>query len=166
MQKKKKKKPETKKKKEISNENGLLDHRRLQRLLDLKYRDINDELVRKHFQVQDLAALLGKLRKSKYNLQKNKIQVNLIDRGLRDIKVEIEKSSEQEKDPENPNEIVSLAENILDFNRQQQGLGLEILKLSKMLSRLLISLAQLKARNNSDKVKNVIRQLLLYSLYR
>ena len=90
----------------------------------------------------------------------------MIDRGLRDIKVEIEKSSQQEKDPENPNEIVSLAENILDFNRQQQGLGLEILKLSKMLSRLLISLAQLKARNNSDKVKNVIRQLLLYSLYR
>ena len=82
-----------------------------------------------------------------------------------DIKVETEKSSEQEKNPENPNEIVSLAENILDFNRQQQGLGLEILKLSKMLSRLLISLAQLKARNNSDKVKNVIRQLL-YSLYR
>ena len=79
--------------------------------------------------------------------------------------METEKSSEQEKNPENPNEIVSLAENILDFNRQQQGLGLEILKLSKMLSRLLISLAQLKARNNSDKVKNVIRQLL-YSLYR
>ena len=72
MQKKKKKKPETKKKKEISNENGLLDHRRLQRLLDLKYRDINDGLVRKHFQVQDLAALLVKLRKSKYNLQKIK----------------------------------------------------------------------------------------------
>ena len=82
-----------------------------------------------------------------------------------DIKVETEKSSEQEKNRENPNEIVSLAENILDFNRQQQGLGLEILKLSKMLSRLLISLAQLKARNNSDKVKNVIRQLF-YSLYR
>ena len=79
--------------------------------------------------------------------------------------METEKSSEQEKNRENPNEIVSLAENILDFNRQQQGLGLEILKLSKMLSRLLISLAQLKARNNSDKVKNVIRQLF-YSLYR
>ena len=109
--------------------------------------------------------MLGKLRKSKYNLQKNKTQVNLIDSGLRDIKVEIEKKSEQEKNPENPNDIVSLAENILEFNRQQQGLGLEILKLNKMLSRLLISLAQLRARNNSDKVKNVIRKLL-YSQYR
>ena len=34
-----------------------------------------------------------------------------------------------------------------------------------MLSRLRITLAQLKAGNNSEKVKNEIRQLL-YSLYR
>ena len=34
-----------------------------------------------------------------------------------------------------------------------------------MLSRLPISLAQLKAENNSEKLKNEIRQLL-YSLYR
>ena len=35
----------------------------------------------------------------------------------------------------------------------------------QMLSRLPISLAQLKAGNNSQKLKNEIRQLL-YSLYR
>ena len=34
-----------------------------------------------------------------------------------------------------------------------------------MLSRLPISLAQLKAENNSEKLKNEVRQLL-YSLYR
>ena len=34
-----------------------------------------------------------------------------------------------------------------------------------MLTRLPITLAQLKARNNSGKLKNEIRQLL-YSLYR
>ena len=34
-----------------------------------------------------------------------------------------------------------------------------------MLNRLLIALAQLKAGNNSSKLKNEIRQLL-YSLYR
>ena len=34
-----------------------------------------------------------------------------------------------------------------------------------MLSRLTISLAQLKVGNNSEKLKNEIRQLL-YSLYR
>ena len=97
----------------------------------------------------------------------NKIQVNLINSGLGDLKEEIEDMSEQEKETENPNEIVNLFENILDFNRQQQGQGLQILGRTpnQMLSRLPISPAQLKAGNNSEKLKNEIRQLL-YSLYR
>ena len=49
--------------------------------------------------------------------------------------------------------------------RNQQGQGLKILTPSQMLSRLPISLTQLKAGNNSEKLKNEIRQLL-YSLYR
>ena len=49
--------------------------------------------------------------------------------------------------------------------RNQQGQGLKILAPNQMLSRLPISLAQLKAGNNSEKLKNKIRQLL-YSLYR
>ena len=51
------------------------------------------------------------------------------------------------------------------FNRQQQGQGLKILTPSQMYSILPISLAQLKARSNSEKLKNEIRQFL-YSLYR
>ena len=43
--------------------------------------------------------------------------------------------------------------------------GLKILTPQQMLSRLTISLDQLKAENNSEKLKNEIRQLL-YSLYR
>ena len=50
-------------------------------------------------------------------------------------------------------------------NRNQQGKDLKILTPNKMLSRLPISLVQLKAGNNSEKLKNEIRQLL-YSLYR
>ena len=49
--------------------------------------------------------------------------------------------------------------------RNQQGQGLKILALNQMFSRLPISLAQLKAGNNSEKPKNEIRQLL-YSFYR
>ena len=49
--------------------------------------------------------------------------------------------------------------------RSQRGQGLKILTPQQMLSRLPISLAQLKAGNNSEKVKNEIRQLL-YSLCR
>ena len=47
----------------------------------------------------------------------------------------------------------------------QQGQGLKILTPDQMLSRLPITLAQLKAGNNSEKPKNEIRQLL-YSLYK
>ena len=57
---------------------------------------------------------------------------------------------------------------ILDFNKEikrQQGSGLKILTPNQMLSRLPISLAQLKAGNNSGKLKNEIRQILC-SLYR
>ena len=46
-----------------------------------------------------------------------------------------------------------------------EGKGLKILTPNQMLGRLPISLAQLKAGNNSEKLKNEIRQLL-YSLYR
>ena len=49
--------------------------------------------------------------------------------------------------------------------RNQQGKGLKILTPNQVLSRLPIALAQLKAGNNSEKLKNEIRQLL-YSLYR
>ena len=49
--------------------------------------------------------------------------------------------------------------------RKREGKGLKILTPQQMLSRLPISLAQLKARNNSEKLKNEIRQLL-HSLYR
>ena len=49
--------------------------------------------------------------------------------------------------------------------REQKGLGLKILTPNQVFSRLPISLAQLKAGNNSEKLKNKIRQLL-YSLYR
>ena len=49
--------------------------------------------------------------------------------------------------------------------RKQQEQGLKILAPNQMLSRLPIFLAQLKAKNNSEKLKNEIRQLL-YSLCR
>ena len=48
--------------------------------------------------------------------------------------------------------------------RNQQGQGIKILTPDQMFSRLPITLAQLKAGNNSQKLINEIRQLL-YSLY-
>ena len=51
------------------------------------------------------------------------------------------------------------------FNGPTEVKGLKILTPDQMLSRLPINLAQLKAGNDSEKLKNEIRQLL-YSLYR
>ena len=64
--------------------------------------------------------------------------------------------------------MLEIVELILYFNQQNQvGKELKIPTPSQILSRFPISLAQLKAGNNSEKLKNEIRQLqLLYSLYR
>ena len=65
---------------------------------------------------------------------------------------------------EKPNETLEIANEIINFNKeiqkQQEGLGLKILTPNQMLGRLPISLAQLKAGNNSEKLKNEIIQLL------
>ena len=62
--------------------------------------------------------------------------------------------------------IINIVESILYFNQlEQEGQGLKILTPNQMLSRLPISLAQLKVGNNSEKLKNEIRQILC-SLYR
>ena len=62
--------------------------------------------------------------------------------------------------------IINIVDSILYFNQlEQQGSGSKILTPNQMLSRLPITLAQLNAGNNSEKLKNEIRQLL-YSLYR
>ena len=62
--------------------------------------------------------------------------------------------------------MLKTVEHVLEFNQlNQSGQGLKILTSNQMLSRLPISLAQLNAENNSEKLKNEIRQLL-YSLYR
>ena len=76
--------------------------------------------------------------------------------------------SEDEKNSEKPDKILKIVKEILGFNeriKKKQGLRLKILTPNQILSRLPISLAQLKAGNNSEKLKNEIRQIL-YSLHR
>ena len=66
----------------------------------------------------------------------------------------------------NRNNILNIVELILEFNQLNQlGQGLKVWTPSQILSRLSITLAELKEGNNSEKLKNEIRQLL-HSLYR
>ena len=92
--------------------------------------------------------------------------MNLINSVLKDLKEETKKMSETEIENDDPESIVDMVEKILKFNKQnqQKEQGLKILTPNQMLSRLPIALAQLQAGNNSNKLKNEIRQLL-YSLY-
>ena len=138
----------------IKNKNGLIDYEKLMRKIGFKERDINSELVKKHFFTYDLGNVLKTFKKSKNNSERNKIQVSMIKNRLRDLKEKITDMSEEEKKIEKPNEIVDIVENILEFNRQQQGQDLKILTPNQMLSRLPVTLAQLKAENNSEKLKN------------
>ena len=60
--------------------------------------------------------------------------------------------SEDEEKIERPYKIVDIVKKILQFNKQnQQGQGVKILTADQILSRLQITLAQLKAGNNSKR---------------
>ena len=119
--------------------------------------DINEELFKKYFKIQKPSDMLMYLNKTN-DKEKNNEFVNMINSELKDLKEDIKKMSEKEKEIEDPELIAEIVEEILEFNEQnQQGKGIKILTP--------ISLAQLQAGNNSEKLKNEIRQLL-YSLYR
>ena len=110
--------------------------------------------------------MLTLLNKTKDKTKNNEL-VSVINSGLKDLKEEIEKMSKAEIENEDPESIVYIFEKILKFNKQnqQKGQGIKILTPNLMLNRLPIALAQLQAGNNSNRLKNEIRQLL-YSLYR
>ena len=121
-------------------------------------------MFREYFKCQDPDSILEDLYSTR-NSETNDIQVALVRIALTDFNNKINSISENEIRFEQPNEIVNIVQKILEFNRQQSGQGLKILTPDQMLNRLPISLAQLNAGNNSEKLKNKIRQLLC-SLYR
>ena len=98
--------------------------------------------------------------------KKNENQVYLIEEVLNRMKEAIKSVSKDKKFiiKENKN-IINIVKCIIYLNQLEQDSGLKIRTPNQMLSRLPISLAPLKAGNNSEKLKNEIRQIL-YSLYR
>ena len=98
---------------------------------------------------------------------RNENRVYLIEQVLNKMKKVTENVSGNRTFKIEENEkIINIVERILYFNQlNQQVKGLKILTPSQMLTRSPISLAELKAGNNSEKLKIEIRQLL-YSLCR
>ena len=142
------------------------DYKTLIKQITDEEKDINDEIFKKYFKVQRPSDMLVFLNNKKNDTEMKNQLVNLINSGLKDLKEKTKKMSKVEIDIEKPDEIVNIVEKIFKFNEQnQQGQGIKILTPQQMLNRLPIALVQLKAGNNSNKLKNEIRQLL-YSLYR
>ena len=145
-----------------------LDYKKLRLTDDYLYfkkkPDIDNELFMKPFNFQNPSDMLKNLYQINDKEKKNKL-VNVINSGLKDLKEEIKEMSEEERKIEEPDKIVKIVEEILRFTKQkQEGQGIKILTPNQMLSRLPISLAQLKAGNNSEKLKNEIRQIIQKNL--
>ena len=133
--------------------------------IDREKKQIKNNLFKNYFtNYQGPSDMYKKLPKTEG--KKNEDRAYPIKKVIIKIKKLIEKVPEDKISMIQGNEkIVNIVDNILKFNRQEEGQGLKMLTPNQMLSRLPISLAQLKAGNNSEKLKNEIRQLL-YSLYR
>ena len=149
---------------EEAQEETITDMNEFNKYIAEEETDIHNELFTKHFNYQRPSDMLNHLYKTNDMNNNNKL-VSVINSGLKDLKEEIKKISEEEIKIKKPDKIVKLAEEILKFNKQkQERQGIKVLTPSQMLSRLPISLTQLEAGNNSEELKNEIRQLL-YSLY-
>ena len=122
-------------------------------------KDLATMIDNKRYTLNDVNELVNKIAKQKIG-KNNAIKAynNLVDKA--------KKIAELRSTPHRQKmlEIFNYLREI--FNGQTDGEGLKILAPNQMLSRLAITLAQLKAKVfNSEKLKNEIR-LFLYSLYR
>ena len=83
---------------------------------------------------------------------------------MTDLKKDKDESKDYVNKIEEMNKTADIAELILYFkNDDKQEQGIKLLTSNQILSRLPITLAGLKAGNNSEKFKSEIRQIL-YSL--
>ena len=147
------------KEKEKSEKNNFFEH------IENETKDIDYGLFNYYFNFvgpSDLAKKLFEIKDEK----KNNDFVEEIKNVWSKLKAVAKEMPEEKIKNQKPDKILKVVEEILKFNKQNQsGEGLKTLTPRQMLSRLTISLAQLEAGNNSEKLKNEIRQLL-YSLYR
>ena len=136
-------------------------------MIENKEQYIHNNFFKEYFtNYQSPSDMYNRLSDAKKTEEHN-IRINLIKSGWLILKKDTRNTFKDDINKiEEMNKIADVVELILNFNKKyQEGHGFKILTPSQMLSRLPISLAQLKAGNNSEKLKNEIRQLL-HSLYR
>ena len=126
-------------------------------IINKRKENINNELFKEYFNYSNLDTIIKRLKDTSEERNKNMIElINKKPTKMKNIlknvpKDKVFKIEENEK-------IINIVERILELNSEKQsGLGLQILTSNQMLSTLPITLAQLKAGNNSEKLKNEIR---------
>ena len=134
-------------------------------IINKKKENINNKLFNHYFSYLNPSIILERLRDA--SDERNKDMVESINKTLPKMK-NIVKNLPKDKVSrvEENKKIIDIVESLVELNSENQlGLGLKGLTPNQILSRLPISLAQLKAGNNSEKLKSKMRQIL-YSLYR
>ena len=135
---------------------------RKQRLNEIAKKEklINNNFFKENFECSSPSNMYKNLNTTA-DIEENKIKVNKIKNNLADLVMKIKNNpTNNTKKIRNRNNMVEIVKLILKCNQPEQRSGLKILTLNQMLSRLPISLAQLKAGNNSEKLKNEIQQIL------
>ena len=130
-----------------------------------KEKKINLELFRYYFKYSSPRNKYIELNKTEREM--NKVKVGFIENEIADLKKDTENVPKDDvEEIKMLNKIKDTFKLIFYFNNEnQEGSGLRFLAPNQMLSRLPISLAQLKAEINSEKLKSEIRQLF-HSFYR
>ena len=127
--------------------------------IEEKSKEINNDLFTKYFNFSTPIDLANQLYETK-SKNKNSEFEKEIKKSWSNLKDELEKMSKEKIENKKPNEILEIVNKIIDFNKEIQNQRSSILTPDQMLSKLPITLAQLNAENNSEKLKNEIRQLL------
>ena len=136
---------------------------------------INPKIIKHYFGFNSLNEISKFLNEDSVDKAAN---VTTIDQALTNLKTHIKKLSREGKQTAQLKLLANSVNKILNdaideaFNKvyndainEQQGQGLKILTPQQIITRLPILLAQLNGGNNSQKLKNEIRQIM-YSLYR
>ena len=129
-----------------------------------KNKDLSTTIDNKRYTLNDENKLVNKIAEQKIG-KHNAIKAynNLVNK-VEQI-AELRSTSHRQKMLEIFNYLGEIFNEPTGERSASRGEGLKIITSSQMVSRLAITLAQLKAGNNSEELKNEIRQLL-YSLYR
>ena len=142
------------------------------------------DLINTYFKEKSLIEIINQLKNYRKKTEVHQKYINLMVHliiGLEKLKDDIKNMSEDAAENKKLDYLRVLVRKIVDANqklddmppleteekaeKRQEGQGLKVLTPQQMITRLPILLAQLEAGNNSQKLKNEIRQIV-YSLYK